>query len=231
MQLVKRTFETHNSFIVHLFLCTCMCSCLVQCILWPACCQLAVFLKLKMSCLYEMMHAVKLILGVCCIFTLKIDCSVDSCGTLEMAAGECDDDCWGSDSWWCGCVFKERDDDDDEHFVDVVVDEDDDNDNDASSAMATTTAAAAERADGDADRLSASSSSWVHRNNLACMLHTRIITISFLCLCPSEAKAICYQIVRQSVRVCVLTSGQMHSWPLYHQLLHYVSKRHWYWTL
>jgi len=108
-------------------------------------------------------------------------------------------------------VFKERDDDDDEHFVDVVVDEDDDNDTDASSAMATTTAAAAERAGGDADRLSASSSSWVHRNNLACMLHTRIITILFLCLCPSEAKAICYQIVRQSVRVCVLTCGQMHS--------------------
>jgi len=60
--------------------------------------------------------------------------------------------------------LKERDDDDDEHFVDVI-----DDDDEASSAADAAAAAAADRAN-DTDMLS-TKSSWVHRNNLTCVLY------------------------------------------------------------
>jgi len=61
--------------------------------------------------------------------------------------------------------LKERDDDDDEHFVDVI----DDDDEASSAADAAAAAADTDRAN-DTDMLS-TKSSWVHRNNLTCVLY------------------------------------------------------------
>ena len=69
-------------------------------------------------------------------------------------------------------MLKEAD-DDNEHFIDV----DDDDDNEADSNAA---AAACDQRCSDVDRSSMTTSSWVHRNNLTCMLctiHLFIVTV------------------------------------------------------
>jgi len=67
--------------------------------------------------------------------------------------------------------MKETD-DDDEHFVDVADDDDDDDDDPNTTAAADI---AADRTN-DTEKLS-TKSSWIHRNNLTCMLHTYILLV------------------------------------------------------
>jgi len=74
-------------------------------------------------------------------------------------------------------VLKEAD-DDDEHFIDV--DNDDDNEADSNAAAAAAAAGGGDQRCSDVDRSSMTTSSWVHRNNLTCMLctiHLLVVTV------------------------------------------------------